>query len=301
MSKTELTTSKYICLRGGKYLVRNDYNAFSIFYNYFLDTPHVKSTMIKKLFTILRSLFLKIIKMYFTLRLNRYIKCVCNNSNYLICRKGTGNYSNIIFLCEENHNLYILKKNSSFDFFKRELKFLDFYYLDMQNLDLQIPRYSIESYEKMILRYDFLQKASFISEIRNGNLDIIDSLNIYIKICNQLKHLYKDKFAYVHGDLTPTNVILGEEKIFLIDYTDSEYLPTFYDYLCLLYSILIEYEEINLNEFFPYLESDGYLSSILCEVLDGPLNTDMKTEFLKLYSEKKSLKHGNSNTVIQTR
>ena len=52
-------------LKNNKYIVRNNAEAFSLFYSYFLFRPRFKIKLIKKIIFVMDRFFLEILKLFF--------------------------------------------------------------------------------------------------------------------------------------------------------------------------------------------------------------------------------------------
>lgn len=280
---------EYLTFKNGKFYIRNDYLAVKLFYKFFLFRPRIKNKFFKQLFFLIDCFIMVAIKLAFSLKLNYFLPTKKSSQNFLICRMGKGNYKNTIILYQDDKQLTIVKKFYNKASFDRELKFLKSYSNNTTNI--KIPKYLINSKSKTI-EYDFLLQPCLASEIRLGNINRKKALQIYVDIIENLNEMYEGDRPYMHGDLSPDNIYLIENTVYLIDFTDAEYLPIHYDFLFLLYRILQEYEEIDLNQFFEYLKSNHHLKSILTNVLGFEIDDKTKNEFITNYNRKFKVKHG---------
>lgn len=279
---------EYISFKNGKYHIKNEYCAFKLFYNYFLFRPRIRNKLFKKIIFFIDILGITVLKIFFSLRLYYFLPTTNLNQNFLVSRTGVGNYRNIVTLYEEDSNVIIGKKYHDLNSFKREIKFLELY--SINTTKIKVPKHSIDFNSKTI-KYEFLSHPCFTTEMRRGRIDRNEALRIFVKIAENLKKLYRSEIAYIHGDISPDNIYLINSNIYLIDFSDAEYLPIFYDFLFLLYRILQEYDEFDMEDFFEHLNSDQYLRSIVICLLGHKIDNKIKNEFFNIYKRKLKYKH----------
>lgn len=281
---------KYITIKKGKYYIKNDFDAFKLFYNYFLFRPKIRNKIFKKIFFLINIFVLFIIRLIFSFKINYILPTINNNQNFLVRREGKGNYKNVVTLYKEGEKFVIDKKVYNSDSLEREVKFLKLYYTNTAGIT--IPKYSIDFHSK-IIKYEFLMQPCLATEIRIGKFNRHEALNLYAKICDNLKNMYGNEKAYTHGDLSPDNIYLINGNIYLIDFTDAEYLPIYYDFLFLLYRILQEYDRLDIEDLFEYINTNRNLKSILSDILECDIDDQTKNEFFNNYKRKLEYKHNN--------
>jgi len=135
-------SNTFLVLKKNKYIVRNDAEAFSLFYSYFLFRPRFKINSIKRIFFIMDPFFLKILKLCFALRINDLLPSKKHlDDNFLIKRTGGGSWPCTIELYKDHDRYHIIKNFSGKDSFEKERSFLQKYYFNESSI--KFPEYDI--------------------------------------------------------------------------------------------------------------------------------------------------------------
>lgn len=228
----------FLVLKKNKYIVRNEAEAFSLFYSYFLFRPRFKINSIKKIFFVMDRFFLKILKLCFTLRITDLLPSrKCPDENFLIKRTGGGSWPCTIELYKDHDRYHIIKTFSDKDSFEKERSFLQKYYFNESSI--KFPEYNITGNEQ--IRYQFITAPNLATQIRSGALNFSELIDLYKKICTSLDLLYKNQMVLIHGDLTPDNIYCYQNNIYVIDYADSHVFDKDYDKFILLKRLISDY------------------------------------------------------------
>lgn len=228
-----------------KYTVRNNAEAFSLFYSYFLFRPRFKINSFKKLFVMIDMFFFKILKLCFILKINNIFPSKMSlNENFLIRRTGGGGWSCTIELYKKNGQYHIIKNYSDKNSFEKEKCFLKKYFVN--EASIKFPDYEIIGSNK--IRYEFIQAQNFATQIRSGYFSFSEIMDLYNKFCASLDLLYKDQIVLIHGDLTPDNIYYYKNNMYIIDYADSHIFDMDYDKYVLLKRLIDDYFGIEKAE-----------------------------------------------------
>jgi len=258
---------KIIKLVENEYLIRNDFETFKIFYRFFLFRPVFKFKIPPFLF----EYFIYIIALvFFRLKINLLFSKNLNDK-FLIKRIGAGNYPNIITLKKNSCGKIIIEKEfHSKDIFKKELKYLLEYCKNSAGINF--PFFVVH---KNYLEYHFINHPCLALEIKQKKYSKTQIINIFEKISFSLDKMYGSKNkCLIHGDLTPDNIYIADDKIYFIDYSDSEIYFKDFDKFTLLNKMLKDYGE-NKKRILNYLNK---------------YNLD-KSEFRRHLENKKMIKH----------
>jgi thymidylate kinase len=238
-------SNTFLVLKKNKYIVRNNAEAFSLFYSYFLFRPRFRINSMKKIFVIIDRLFLKIFKLVFALRItNLFPSRKCLNENFLIKRIGGGSWPCTIELHKDHERYHIIKTFSDKDSFEKEISFLQKYYFNESSI--KFPGYNIIGNNQ--IRYEFMPAPNLATQIRSGALDFSEMIDLYNKFCTSLDLLYKSQIVLIHGDLTPDNIYYYKNNIHIIDYADSHVFDRDYDKFILLKRLISDYFGIENKE-----------------------------------------------------
>lgn len=241
--KTE--PESFLVLKKNKYIVRNNAEAFSLFYSYFLFRPRFKINSIKRIFFIMDRFFLEILKLCFTLRITYLLPSRKSlHENFLIKRTGGGSWPCTIELYKDNDRYYIIKNFSDTDSFEKERSFLQQYYSNESSI--KFPEYKITGNNQ--IRYEFIQAKNLATQIRSGSLDFPEIIDLYKGFCTSLDLLYEGQIVLIHGDLTPDNIYYYKNSIYIIDYADSHVFDKDYDKFILLKRLISDYFGIENKE-----------------------------------------------------
>lgn len=228
-----------------KYTVRNNIEAFSLFYSYFLFRPTIKINLFKKLFHIIDRSFFQILKLCFIFKINNLFPSKKSpDANFLIRRIGIGDWPCTIELHKNDSKYYIIKIYSNIISFEKEKCFLEKYYFNKS--PIKLPEYEIIGSDR--IRYEFIQTKNFATQIRSGYFSFPEIIDIYIKFCKHLDILYKDEITLIHGDLSPDNIYYYENGVYLIDYADSHIFDKDYDKYVLLKRLINDYYGVENEE-----------------------------------------------------
>ena len=228
-----------------KYLVRNDAEAFSLFYSYFLFRPRFKINLCKKLFFILDQVIFRILKLCFTLKINTLFPLRKSlNEKFLIKRTGGGSWPCTIELYKKKNKYYIIKNFSDKHSFEKEILFLQKYYVNESSI--KFPEYEIIGNNQ--IQYEFIPGTNLATQIRLGVFNFFELIDLYRRICISLDVLYKDKIVLIHGDLTPDNIYYYKNDIYILDFADSHIYDKDYDKFTLLKRLISDYFGIENNE-----------------------------------------------------
>ena len=255
---------KYINLRvkelvGDECFIRNDFETFKLFYKLFLHRPSFKLKILVYFFDFF-IYFISII--FFKTKINLLFSKNLTE-DFLIRKTGSGNYPNVIILKRNKQNELIIKKKfSNKDFLEREQEYFLKYYKNDAGINLPFSTFSSN-----YLEYPFINHPSLKMEINHGRYSKNQIFVIFKKISLSLDILYKKEKCLIHGDLTPDNIYLFNNKIYFIDYSDSEIYFRDYDKFTLLKKILKSYLKnekeisnylnkynLNRNSFWQHLE-----------------------------------------------
>lgn len=238
-------SNTFLVLKKNKYIVRNDAEAFSLFYSYFLFRPRFKINPIKKIFFIMDRFFLEILKICFTLRITDLLPSrKCLDENFLIKRTGGGSWPCTIELYKDHDRYHIIKTFSDKDSFEKERSFLQKYYFNESSI--KFPEYNITGNNQ--IRYEFIPAPNLATQIRSGAINFLEIIDIYNKFCTSLDLLYKSQVVLIHGDLTPDNIYYNTNSIYIIDYADSHVFDKDYDKFILLKRLISDYSGIENKE-----------------------------------------------------
>ena len=228
---------KVSVLAGDKCLIKNDFETFNLFYNFLLHRPAFKHKLLVYVFDFF-VYFTAII--FFKTKINLlFSKNLAED--FLIKKTGSGNYPNSIILKRKEQNKLIIRKEfCNKDFLEKERK----YFLKYQknNTKISLPFFI---FSDNYLEYLFINHPSLKMEINCGKYSKSQILNIFEKISSSLDILYKKEKCLIHGDLTPDNIYLLNDKIYFIDYSDSEIYFKDYDKFTLLKKMLRNYVKNN--------------------------------------------------------
>lgn len=229
--------NKFFIFNKKKYVVRNDIEAFSFFYLYFLFRPKFKVHIVKKIFFVFDRLILTTLKLFFIVKINNFFPTKRLNEKYLIKRNGVGNWPSIIKLYKDDEKYYIVKIFSNQHFFNKEVTFLQKYFINKTSI--KFPNYRIIHNNQ--IQYEFIPIMNLATQIRLGLLNYREIIHIYKKICEFLDLLYKDQIVLIHGDLTPDNIYCFKKDFYIIDYSDSHTYNKDYDKFILLKRLIEDY------------------------------------------------------------
>jgi thymidylate kinase len=228
-----------------KYIVRNDAEAFSLFYSYFLFRPRFKINLFKKLFCIVDRVVFRILKLCFTLKINTLFPLRKSlNEKFLIKRTGGGSWPCTIELYKNKNKYYIIKNFSDKHSFEKEVTFLQKYYVNESTI--KFPAYEIIGNNQ--IQYEFIPGTNLATQIRLGGFNFFELIDLYNKICISLDILYKDKIVLIHGDLTPDNIYYYKNELYILDFADSHIYDKDYDKFTLLKRLISDYFGIENNE-----------------------------------------------------
>ena len=73
-----------------------------------------------------------------------------------------------------------------------------------------------------------LNKAKTFRKIIEENIDLLTFVNYLKQIFNQLVKLEESQFQLIHGDLHCDNILISDDKAFIIDWGDSSFI--YYEY-----------------------------------------------------------------------
>jgi len=235
----------FFVLKNNKYIVRNNAEAFSLFYSYFLFRPRFKINLIKKIIFVMDRFFLGILKLCFTLRIPDLLPLRKRlDENFLIKRTGKGSWPCTIELYKDNDRYHIIKNFSDKDSFEKERSFLEKYYFNASSI--KFPEYDILG--KNQIRYEFIPAPNLATQIRSGALDFSELIDLYKNLCTSLDILYEGQIGLIHGDLTPDNIYYYNKNIYIIDYADSHVFDKDYDKFILLKRLISDYSGIENKE-----------------------------------------------------
>lgn len=261
--------TEYIQFRNNKYLVRNDIESFLLFYEIFLFRPRMRTRF---MLNIIDLLVIPIIKVVFRLKVNYLFKKMQLKDNFLISRNGNGSFPNRIFLIENNSKYNIVKRFHSNKIFNNELSFLRQYKNNPSGIN--VLRYAINK-DGNSITYEFLKMKNFSTLIMEGKYSKKKLIKLYEKISSELDKFYRyETKALIHGDLVPCNIYINDNKIYIIDYSDTEYYDTKYDKYTLLIMMLTD---MSVNK----------QQGTICKYFTGEEINKYKVHFLK----KKRQKH----------
>lgn len=234
-----MKTGSYLIVKKNKYIVKNDFESFSLFYLYFLFRPQFKSNIIKKMFFVFDKSLFRILKLFFISKINRLylFKKKFLNKNFLVQRIGTGKRPSIIELYKSNEQYYIIKKFHDTCFFKKEILFLQKYFKNKSSI--KFPAYKILDNNQ--IQYEFIQTQNLATQIRLGYFKFKEIIDIYNSFCNSLDKLFKNQTTLIHGDLTPDNIYYYKNNFYVIDYSDSHIYDKDYDKFILLERLISDY------------------------------------------------------------
>jgi len=237
---------KIIKLIENEYLIRNDFETFKIFYRFFLFRPVFK---LKILLFLFERFIYTLAFVFFKLKINLLFSSSLDN-DFLIKRTGVGNYPNIITLKKNNQERIIIKKEfHNKNILERELNYLSKYYKN--NAGINLPFFIAH---KNYLEYCFINHSCLALEIKQRKYSTIQIINLFEKISSSIDRLYKSKNkCLIHGDLTPDNIYIINDKIYFIDYSDSEIYFKDFDKFTLLNKMFKDYGK-NKKEIINYLK-----------------------------------------------
>ncbi|MCK5122940.1 MAG: hypothetical protein KAQ87_02225 [Candidatus Pacebacteria bacterium] len=236
-----MKTSSYLIVKKNKYIIKNDFESFSLFYMYFLFRPQFRLSTLKKIFSIFDKFLFKILKLFFILKINKlffiFFKRKYLNKEFLIQRIGTGRQPSIVELSKNDKQYYIIKKFHNAHLFKKEVLFLQKYFENKSSI--KFPAYKIVNNNQ--IRYEFIQIQNLATQIRLGYFKFEEIIDIYNSFCNSLDKLFKNQTTLIHGDLTPDNIYYHKNNFYVIDYSDSHLYDKDYDKFILLERLSSDY------------------------------------------------------------
>ena len=242
---------KYINLKvkelvGDGCFIRNDFETFKLLYNFFLHRPPFQLKILVYFFDFF-IYFIAII--FFKTKINLLFSKNLTE-DFLIRRAGSGNCPNVIILKRNKYSKPTIRKEfSNKDFLKMEQEYFLKYYKNDAGINLPFL-----TFNSNYLEYPFINYPSLKMEINRGRYSKSQILVIFKKISSSLDILYKKEKCLIHGDLTPDNIYLLDDKIYFIDYSDSEVYFRDYDKFTLLKKMLKSYLK-NEKEISNYLDA----------------------------------------------
>lgn len=221
--KKTIKMDNYLKLKGRKYLVRNDLESFLIFYNYFLSRINKIPDFLYKP---INQISILVIKIFFRLKLNNFLKTIKINENFLIRIKSKWKNPSIIKLIKKNKRYYIRKYNCPATL-RKEMNFYKKYSKNISKIKPQ-KRTLKENY----LEYDFIKCKNLQTLLIEGNIKKCGLRKFIDEFVTQLNLFYGNKNkCLIHGDLTPNNIYYMSGIFTIVDYSESEfYYPDFDKY-----------------------------------------------------------------------
>ena len=131
-----------------------------------------------------------------------------DNNKKIIDSKENDFFSYVMF--EENNKKYFLKslKTNGKDYINSLNGEIDFLINHNINNTPKIVKYEKGKY----ILYDYIEGKS----LKKIDLNIKESINIVIKLCNILKEIHD--IGYCHNDIKRSNIIVNNDEVYLIDF-----------------------------------------------------------------------------------
>lgn len=272
-----------------EFYIKDDLSAVLVYFDYFSQglsvlNKYTDSTFIRKsLNTLLRGL---IVLAYLSKIYKLLCKTVSYNDDAIIIIKRKGHWANTLRLVNKNGKLKVLKQSFSNNFYEREKAFYQTYKNNSSKLKLLNHRFL----SKNTIEIDFFKSKTLQRLINEGSINFEQALEHVNKIKKELKVLYKDNTALVHGDLWLTNIFISRDCYYLIDYTDSHVETLEYDLYVLLISLLSSFRRFGTNRayFDFYLKKRSFISKLLEIDIDNVLKIEeryKKFRTLKMFGD----------------
>lgn len=229
----------YIAIKNSKYLIRIDKEAFLLFYKYFLDKPVIFGySRSGKALTRYFYKFVEVLIRFFYVNFfaTMLFKTKEIEDDFLVQRRGKGNWSNLVYLIRKGKsNLKIKKCYSSEKKANDDLTFISTY--KGKSEYILFPNFNIV--DKKTVEFDFFQEENLWIYLRHYYLDLEEIENIFTNITSALDAMYGYKnLSLIHGDLFPINIYKKDKYYYLIDFSDSHYYETGFDKYYLFTSML---------------------------------------------------------------
>lgn len=236
--------NKYITIRRSKYLVRDDLESFILFYNYFLNRSNRHPRVLYEIINTLNTL---LIKAFFRLRLNIFLRKIELEKNFLVQRRSNGKHPSVVRLVKKDKS-YLIQKYNNPKILNREKEFYDMYYKNKS--PIQLPSMTIKD---NYIELPFIKQKTLSTLIRESYYTWPELISIIDNLTKGLDILYGDSNrCLIHGDLTPDNVYYMDGIFTIIDYSDSEYYESGFDKFLFVKRVLSDYEikDMNLEKYF---------------------------------------------------
>ncbi|MFW6025679.1 MAG: RIO1 family regulatory kinase/ATPase [Candidatus Woesearchaeota archaeon] len=234
--------NKYIYLRKGKYIVKNDKESILLFYNYFLDKSVLfgYSNLSKNISRFIYNMLnLSIKVLYLPFLFDVFFKTKKLETNFLIKRYGGGNWSSKINLIKDNSGNYkIIKMYKSKKDADKEVSYIDKY--KGKNNNFVLPKY--KRINENTIEFNFIQDLNLWVKLKLNYIKKNEIINLFEKFSQELNKIYGNKKCLIHGDLFPINIYCIKDKFHIIDFNDShKYYPDFDRYIFLKNILRVSY------------------------------------------------------------
>lgn len=222
--------NKYLKIK--KYLVRNDKESILIFFRYFIDKPpFLLNRFLSRAFYSCFERFLAFCYLPIMGRLLFNERGL--EEGFIIRRLGGGEELSRVELFKKGKGFVVRKIFSKKDDLKREMAFINEY----KNCSKLIKLPKCQEIDDQTIEFEFIEKQNFEIDLKLGYINKRKALNLYKDISVELKAIYNKKPALIHGDLTPCNMYLKDNKIYIIDFSDSHFYDSNFDSYVLLREI----------------------------------------------------------------
>jgi len=232
--------NQYLILRNGKYTVLNTRETLIMFYKYFLDKPgflgHSRPGKIcARVFyhcieNILKALYFPFLGLIF-------FKTVYEENDFLIKRRGQGQWASTVWLIKNNDGKHKIRKfYASKHKVDNEVLFIETYKNRTNNIVLP-------SYKRLgpnIIEFDFIKGMNLVVELKLGYIKKSNLEAVYQFITEALEKMYGEGPCLIHGDMFPINLYLKKPLLYLIDFGEAHIYKPGYDKFQLLIFMLEE-------------------------------------------------------------